>query len=480
MLKCKVQYMRYLCLWHYSGTSKQNNGLKMNRAQIIFLIIFDLVFINTVQAQQKWSLNQCISYAIENNIHLKDFELVEKLSLENMQQSKRNRLPGINASSSAGLNFGRSIDPNTNTYINTGFFNNTYNLSSSIAVFNGFRLHNQIKYQQHRKKAAEYQRINAGDDLAFNVMVAFFDVLYYKGMLEIANEQVEASKLSLKTTETKVEVGLKAKTDLLEMRANLEREELNRIQLENALETANLKLRQLMNYVSVDEMELVDESQQVIKAQVNQPQQLFMQYTSWSPYFQSIEANVKATEKSLALSRSALYPSVYANALFSTGFYETNTDANGNTMAFKNQWRNNKTQYVGARLSIPVFNKWGNRSEIKKAKLELERAKNNLDDKRQKLYFELVNDLAELEALYKEHSQFVKRAEVDELAFQAAEKKFDQGLIDINDYYIAKNRLANTQSQVLRSGTQWEIKMKVLQFYKGQRFWETEESLQSR
>ncbi|WP_321347697.1 TolC family protein [uncultured Draconibacterium sp.] len=428
---------------------------------------------NTVQAQQKWSLNQCISYAIENNINLKEYEILEKLSLEDAQQAKRNMLPGISASTRAGLSFGRSADPNTNDYINTEFFSSSFDLSSSIAVFDGFRIQNQIKYQKFRKQASEYNRINATDDLAFNVMVAFFDVVYYKGMLGIANEQVEASKLSLKTTEKKVEVGLKAKTDLLEMRANLEREELNKIQIENTLETATLQLKQLMNLVSAEEMELVDESSVVINEQVAQPRQLFEQYTGWSPYYQSIYANVKATEKGLALSRSALYPSIYASGSIGTGFYETNTDANGNTLAFSDQWKNNKSQYVGASLSIPVFSRWSNRSEVKKAKLELERAQNNLDDERQKLFFEMVNNITELEALYKEHSQYVKRTEVDELAFQAAEKKFDQGLIDINDYYIAKNRLANTQSQVLRSRTQWEIKMKVLQFYRGQRFWET-------
>ncbi|WP_321370062.1 TolC family protein [uncultured Draconibacterium sp.] len=434
---------------------------------------------NTVQAQQKWSLSQCISYAIENNINLKEYEILEKISLENAQQAKRNMLPNIDASTSAGLSFGRSVDPNTNAYIDTEFFNNSYDLRSSIALFDGFRIQNQIKYQKFRKQVSEYNRINATDDLAFNVMVAFFDVVYYKGMLGIANEQVEASKLSLKTTEKKVEVGLKAKTDLLDMRANLEREELNKIQIENTVETATLKLKQLMNLVSAEEMELVDESSVVINEQVAQPRQLFEQYTGWSPYYQSIEANVKATEKGLSLSRSTLYPSIYANGSISTGFYETNTDADGNTVGFGDQWKNNKNQYVGASLSIPIFNRWSNRSEVKKAKLELERAQNSLDDERQKLFFEMVNNLTELEALYKEHSQYVKRTEVDELAFQAAEKKFDQGLIDINDYYIAKNRLANTQSSVLRSRTQWEIKMKVLQFYRGQRFWETEESLQS-
>lgn len=440
--------------------------------QLSQIITILLIIGNSIQAQQKWSLNQCISYAIENNFNLKDYKIIEEMSMENVQQSKRNMLPSISASTSMGLSYGRSVDPNTNDIINTEFFNNAYNMSSSINVFNGFRMQNQMKYQQFRKQISEYSRINATDDLAFNVMGAFFDVVYFKGMLEIANEQVTASKLRLQTTEKKVEVGLKANTDLLEMRANLEREELSKIQIENTLKTATLNLKQLLNFVSSDEMELVDESPMVIHAKVDRPQQLFEQYTHWSPKYRSLVTNVKATEKILAISRSSLYPSIYARGSINTGFYKTNTDANGNIVAFQEQLLNNQNKYLGATLSIPVFNKWGNRSDIKKAKLELERAQNNLDDKRQKLFFEMVNNLTKLEAIYKEYSQYVKRTEVDELAFRAAEKKLDQGLIDINDYYMAKNRLANTQSQVLRSRTQWQIKMKVLQFYKGQRFWE--------
>jgi len=448
----------------------------MRRTRIVTFIFFYLVIGNAVQGQPKWTLNQCISYAIENNINLKEYEILEKISLESLQQSKRDMLPSVSGSSSAGWNFGRSLDPNSYDYVNTQFFNNSYSLSSSIAVFDGFVLQNSIKYQKFRKQTSEYNRINATDDLAFSVMSAFFDVVYYKGMLEIAKEQVEASKLSLKTTEKMTEVGLKAKTDLLEMRANLEQEELNRIQIENAIETATLKLKQLMNYVSIEEMELVDESPMVFSETVEKPMQLFEQYTSWSPYFQSVQANVKLSEKNLAVTRGALYPSVYVGGSYGTGFYETNTDGDGNTVAFKEQFKNNQSQYLGASLSIPIFSKWGNRSDVKQAKLQLERAKNNLEEEKQKMLFEMVNNLTDLEALYKEHSQYVVRTEVDQLAFEAAEKKFDQGLIDINDYYVAKNRLANTKSQVLRSRTQWEIKMKTLKFYEGQRFWEVEES----
>lgn len=450
----------------------------MRRVYLVFILVLISSWGNEIWGQKVWTLNQCITFAIENNINLKEYELLEKLSLEDFQQSKRNLLPDIGASTSAGLNFGRSVDPNTNDYVDTEFFNNSYSLSSSISVFNGFLLQNRIKYRKFRKQASEYNHMNAKDDLAFGVMVAFFDVLYYKGMLEIASEQVEASKLNLKTTEKKVEIGLKAKTDLLEMRANLELEELNKIQVENALETALLKLKQLMNFVSSEELVLTNNSSAVSNETVVQPKQLFDQYTSWSPYYKSIETNVKATEKNLAMSRAYLFPSISARGSVNTGFYETNTDDNGKTISFSDQFKNNRSQSLGASLSIPVFNRWANRSNVKKAKLELERAKNNLENEKQQLFFEMVNNLADLEAYYKEYNQFVKRNEVDQLAFHAAEKKFDQGLIDINDYYIAKNRLANTQSQVLRSRMQWETKMKVLEFYKGSRFWEVNDNVQ--
>lgn len=451
----------------------------MQLKQLISIIIFVFLIGNSLNAQQQsWNLNQCISYAIENNINLKEYEILDKLSLEDLNQSKRNLLPGISASTNAGINYGRSIDPITNGYINTEFFNNSYNIGTSIAVFDGFRLQNQIKYQKFRKQISEYNQLNAIDDLAFSVMTSFFDVIYYEGMLEIAKEQVAASKLNLKTTEKQVEVGLKAKADLLEMRANLEREELNRIQIENSRKTALLRLKQQMNFVSIDEMHLTDEQSSVVHESIENPQSLFDQFTLWSPYYQSIEANLKATEKGLSISKSNLYPSVYASGSINTGFSETNTNESGNVIGFKDQFRNNKSQYLGASLSIPVFNKWANRSNIKKAKLDIERAKTILEDEKQKMFFEMANDLTDLEALYKEYKQFVKRSDVDKLAFKAAEKKFEQGLINVVEYYIAKNRLANTDSQVLRARLQWEIKMKTIDFYKGQRFWEIGESLQ--
>jgi outer membrane protein len=438
-----------------------------------FILFFIFWFaLGHALAQTNWNLNRCISFAIENNIGLKQMEIQEKIASEDLSQSKQNLLPGVSASSRAGISFGRSVDPNTNDIVNNEFFNNSYDIVASMTLFNGFRLVNQIEYQKFRKKASELNRLNTLDDLAFGVMNSYFDVLYYKGMLKIAGEQVETSRINVKKMEKQLELGVKSKPDLLEMRANFESEELRRIQIENSLKTAMLQLKQRMNLTDGTELVLDEEQSPMVASGKQEQNNLFTAYTQWSPYYQSFEARLKASRKSLAISRSQLYPSVNAYGSMGTGFYETTKDESGRTIGFGTQLDNNRNQYLGGAINIPIFSRWAVRSDIKKAKLEVEQAQNTLDQEKQKLYFEMANNLNDLEALEKEYNQYQRQQEADQLAFQASEKKFEQGLVNVVDFYIAKNRLANSTSQVLKARLQWEIKRKVLDFYMGKRFWE--------
>jgi len=444
----------------------------MKRKFFTLFSIFWFVVGNALVAQNTWNLSRCISFSIENNIGLKKLDVQQKMATEDLSQSKRDLLPGISASSRAGISFGRSVDPNTNDIVNNEFFNNSYDLGASMTLFNGFRLVNQIEYQKFRKKATELNRLNAIDDLAFGVMNSYFDVLYYKGMLKIALEQVETSRINLKKIEKQVELGMKSKPDLLEMKANFESEELRRIQVGNSLKTASLQLKQRMNLTDTTEMVLDEEQSPMVITEKQDQQNLFLSYTQWSPYYQSFEAQLKASRKLLAISRSQLYPSLNANASMGTAFYETTKDDAGKTIGFSTQLDNNRNQYLGGAINIPIFSRWAARSDIKKAKLQVEQAQNTLDEEKQKLYFEMVNNLNDLEALEKEYNQYLKQQEADQLAFQASEKKFEQGLVSVVDFYIAKNRLANSVSQVLNARLHWEIKKKALDFYSGKRFWE--------
>lgn len=437
----------------------------------IYIPFFILWFAigNALVAQNNWDLTRCISFAIQNNIGLKKMEIGEKLSSEGLSQSKRNLLPSISASSSAGLSFGRSVDPTTNIITDTRFFSNSYSTSASLTLFDGFNSMNQIEYQKYRKRASELNKLNTIDDLAFSVMTSYFNVLYYEGMLKIATEQVETSKINLKKTEKQVELGLKSKTDLLEMSANMEKEELNRIQMENSLKKTMLQLKQQMNLTDKTEMVLEQEKSATLATEKPDQDNLFSAYTQWSPYYQSFVAQMNQTKTLLAVYRSQLYPSLYANGSISTGYYR---DMSSTAATFNTQFKTNLGEYVGASLSIPIFNRWSNRSNIKIAKLNIEAAQATLDQEKQKMYFEMENNLNDLESLEKEYSQYVKQQAADKLVYEAAEKKLGQGLISIVDFYIAKNNLASTNSQVLQAELQWEIKKKTIDFYAGIRFWE--------
>ena len=444
---------------------------KLNINLFLFLLICTAHISN---AQQPWSLNECIAYAIEHNLQSQRSELMEKIAREDFNQSKRNLLPYIGASSNAGMSFGRSIDPNTNLIVNTEFFNNSYNLGGSIDLFRGWMLQNQVQYQKFRLQMKAQERQDNLDMLAFSIMTDFFEVIYYREMAEIAEEQVKLSELSLKRAEKLSEAGLKAKSDLLEVIANLEQERLFKIKVENQLDKALLSLKQKMNLPPDKPFEPDSPTLPLVitSCQQGNTASLFAQFSAISPGLLAAQASYESMRQYVDIARSRLYPSLVFNASANTGFFETNRDNTGKTIPFRSQVNNNRSQFTGFSLQLPIYSRGSTRSEIRKAKLYLEEAETYLEQTRQQIWFEIQNNNNEMASLSKELEQNKRRLEADELAFEAAEKKFEQGLISTVEYFTAKNRLASTKSQNLQTRLQWEIKNKINEFYEGKRFWE--------
>ncbi len=450
-------------------------GNNLYKYKPVVLVIFQMVlFLGLASGQEKWSLNDCIAYAIEHNLQSQRFGLMEQIAREDFNQSKRNMLPYIGASSNAGMSFGRSIDPNTNLIVNTEFFNNSYNLGGSIDLFRGWMLQNQIQYQKYRMQARSHEKQDNLDMLAFSIMTDFFEVIYYREMTGIAEEQVKLSEMSLKKAEKLSEAGLKARTDLLEVIANLEQERLFKIQVENRLEKALLSLKQKMNLPPDKPIEPDSPTLPLIAPTYHQANtaRLFAQFSAISPGLQSALASYESMRQYVDIARARLYPSLVFNASANTGFFETNRDNNGKTIPFRSQVNNNRSQFTGLSLQIPVFSRGSSRSEVRKAKLYLKEAETYLEETKQQIWFEIQNNSNELASLAKEMEQTKRRLEADELAFNAAEKKFEQGLISTVEYFTAKNRLASTKSQTLQTRLQWEIKNRINEFYEGKRFWE--------
>ncbi|MGQ7869075.1 TolC family protein [Sunxiuqinia sp. sy24] len=437
-------------------------------------IIFLFLLVGFTQGQESWSLNKCIDYALEHNLTQHTYELSQQAATIDAAQSKLNLLPSLSASSSAGLSIGRSVDPNTNDIVNTEFFNNSNSLSSSLAVFQGFVQQNRIAYSKFRLEAAKWEKVNHQDDLAFSILMTYYDVIYYQGMVAIAREQLRLSEINLKKAEILIETGLKAKMDLAEMQATYEKEKLNLLQSENKLEEVTLRLGKEMN--------LPAERLQQVQIEGGEPpvaadmsvvaDSLYSSFVALSPYVKIAEAEWQASAKEVAISRGQFFPSVYLNASINTGYYETYRDADGRTISFRDQLDNNRSQYVGASIAIPIFARNQVRSQFRKAKLAEEQARTRLENYRQTVYYELLNNSRDLQAFFREYIQTGKQVEADQLAYRVAQRKYDEGLIDVIELQAVKNRLAKTEGQRLLVQLQWEIKLKVVDFYKGVRFWE--------
>ena len=435
------------------------------RKQIVVFILIMLVL--PVFGQDEWTLEECIRYAVKNNLALRQSEIKARIAQQNYRQAKWNMTPSIGASSSAGYSFGRTVVEGE--LISDKYFYNDYSVGATMALFNGFSLQNQISYNKFLKNAAENSNRDAIDDLAFQVMNSFYDVVYYEELLKIVMEQKELSVINVKKTEVLVNTGLKATADLLEVKANFEKEELICIQTKNKLESSWINLRKALNLNTDTTINLQRSPYFAIESADEKIDigELYNEYSLWSPQLKSYENNLKASKKYLSVQKAGFLPSLTTSASYGTYFYPTDNNSD-----FSYQIDANQSKYVGLSLSIPIFQRNTTVTSVKIARLQYESAKTELDQSRQELLYEMVTNYNDLKASISEYTQAKRQLDADSVAYQAAEKKYSQGMINVVEFYTAKNRMASTTGEVLRSELTVEIKKRIIDFYRGNRFWE--------
>ncbi len=441
--------------------------------------IFILLLLLTIAGKAEnlsWTLKECIQHALQNNLDHYQYQLGVESSAIESRQARLNLLPTFSASSSAGISYGRTVDPSSNGYVNTDYFSSSVGLGASLTVFRGFILQNQIGYEKYLSEASEWEQINNADELAFKVMIAYYDLIYYDGLEAIALEQLELSEFNLHKTEKQIETGLKAKADLAEMSATFEKEKLYQLQARNNAEEARLKLSQYLNLGEGQSVAVPETETDFDLVMSHQPaaDSLYQAFVLQSPYVKIAEAKLNAAEKQLAIARGRYFPALSFNASIGTNYSETSVDDDDKVIPVRTQFKNNMGKYVGASLSIPIFTKNAVRSNVRLARLQEEQAETELKAYKQQLYYELANNTRELQALFQQLSQTSKQFEAEDLAFRIAQRKYDQGILNAIDLLTVKQRLAEVKAALLSARLQFTIKDRVIDFYLGTRFWEEE------
>ena len=438
---------------------------KFKITTLLLLTIWASVF-----AQESWTLDECVSYALAHNLQLNDFKYTNQSNKETYRQSVRNLLPSVNASSSYLVNYGRAEDPNTGTFVNQDFYSNNYSLESSIDLFQGFQKINAIKASKLLFKATKEDVLQQKYLLAFRVMQAFYDIQFFEGLVAISKEQLTVSQTNYNLVEKQVELGLKAGADLYEAESLLLTDKLNVTQSANQLATAKLTLIQEMNLENTSEIEITKELPQVVTdAMVSEikSDSVYTEAREFLPLIKAQELRAKAARKQVAVSRGRLYPSLSFFAGIGTGYFETTRDTLGKTLPFRQQFRDNTSQYIGVNLSVPISNGWSARSQVKQSKIEKLRAENNLKTQEQELFQTIQQLVQDYNSLLVELVQSNQKMEAQNLAFTIAQKRYEKGLINALELFTAKNLYASAQNENLQVKLRSEINKSTLDFYRG-------------
>lgn len=442
----------------------------MKRKLLVLSLFFVITLLFTLSGQEnKWSLDDCISYALENNIQLKREQLNAKTSQNSHLNSKLQLLPSLNGFSNVSYNWGKTFSYDELAYVDQNYLDFNFGVRASVELFNGLQKLNTIQQNKYNVMSSLESVEGIKDEITLNIAAAFLQILLNKELLTLAEEQHELTRLQVERTAKLVEVGNEPKGSLLEMQAQEALERSNVINAKNSLKISILTLAQLLNLDSIGSFEI--EISQVLKIDEKlvlvSPESIYTEAELFMPYVRSAEFGLKSQREGLAIARGLRSPSLTLNFLEYSRYNELAVLPGVDEYPFKNQISDFEYKQVNLSLAVPIFNNWNVQYQISNAKVALEDSKLNLDLAKQLLYEAIqqahANAVAALENYYAKQELVISSQE----AFTYTDERYNVGMVNSVEYNLAKNNLTRAQSDLLQAKYDYIFKTKILDFYQG-------------
>ncbi len=470
----------------------------MFRKVITFsLMLFGALITST--AQQAWSLESCIQYAMENNIQIKQSVLNTEYNENLVKQSKLGQIPNLNANSNYTYSWGRALDQTTYQFTDDQKINSlSLGISSSVNLFQGLRVRNTI-LQNELNLLASYEDVDKiKNDISLNIAAAYLSILFNRELLAVTKSQLEITGQQVERTQKMVDAGKLAKGNFLELESQYASEELNLVNAENQLNISLLNLQQILDLpidtafdIAIPELADPDADPLVIDAL-----EVYRLAEQEMPEIKSAELARESSAKGLEIAKGGRYPQLYLSANYNTGYsdirqqvvelgdaqqvpigvtaggeqvlsYPQEFPVYGSYALFE-QIRDNTSAGVGLGLSIPIFNGWQVNTSIANARIALQNANLELQSKKLTLYSTIQQAYADALAALKKFTATEHALVSMEESFKYTEKKFEVGLVNTVDYNLSKNQLTATQSDLLQAKYDFIFRIKILNFYNGE------------
>lgn len=439
--------------------------MKIKTAVIILLLSISF----SVHAQKKWTLKEAVTYALENNITIKQNALNVSLRKEDVVQAKGNFLPNLNASVNPGMNFGSSIGQD-GSRISTNNFRSSFNLSSNATLFNGFRNLNTYKQAQLGVTSSKLELKKVEDDISLNVVNAYLNILFAKENLAVAKTQYDISKKQVAVTKTQVDEGAQPKSELLNAESSAATDAQNVVTQENTLNLALLTLAQLLQ-VSPDNFDIQEIAVDTPSAATlySNSDLVYKRAVLNRPEVKKAELAVESADLSIDIAKGRYLPTVSLSAGMGTSYQHA---FSFNNDYFFKQVNNNLGYSFGLSLSIPIFNRFQTKSAINQSIVNKKISEISLES--QKLQLKATIERAFLDAKAAAKSFEAARLALvsQRVAFKNAQERYALGAMTLFDFEQVRNRFVNSESALIRAKYDFVFKTKVLKFYYGEKVFE--------
>lgn len=428
-------------------------------------------------ANRSYSLRDCMEYAIAHSAKME----IQCANNDDARIARREAIlraftPTIQGGTYASLNFGRGIDPETNSYISTTSFNNGYSVSGAITLFNGFAAVNNLKITKTAIKMGITEEQQLRDQICLAVMEAYCNVLYFTQMTEALQVQVATANSNLQLAQRQEQLGQKSHADVIQLEADLAEREYQYITMSNQLNDARMTIKDLMLWE--EDHELLIDLQSAENLTASHASGLTAvggllsnsEAVSSALHHPSVELaayRMANAQLDLSTARWRLTPSLSLSGGWSTGYYTYPNAQDYVAMPFAGQFINNSGEYVQLSLSIPIYDGLSRQSNIVRKKNAYRRAEAEYRQTLREVEAEMARAVQDRDGAMAAMRQADRRAKAQEEAYAINSKKFEQGLISPLELKTSSDNHLNAQAEHLNAQLKYFIKSCVVRYYNG-------------
>ncbi len=422
-------------------------------------------------AQESWNMERCMAYAAEHAASVVESRWDVVSATVSRNEALADFFPSVSSQIGTQFNWGRNIDPETNTYNNVTTFHNGYGIYASLTLFDGCQTLN--RYRRARSERERYMNAMEmkQDDSAIAAMMAFADVIYYSNTIRIAEERIRQSEGLLNLILIQEELGVKSKPDVAQVEATLANDRYNFVHQKNLYEQALLTLRSSMNLPA--DLLFVPDTTLVVHEEnfkLDDPENIFAGAVTFNPKVRNALGMVRSENYNYKIAVGNLLPNLSLNAGISTSYYKT-ISGGASAPGFAEQFRNNRGEYVVATLTIPLFQGLGRISAKQRAKYSLEKAKVNLEEQKRRLHDEIAGAVMDRDGYAAEIIAVKAKVIADGEAYRLNTRRYEEGLLSLIDLQISANTYFSSKVELLQKQILYILKDKLVEYYKGNRLW---------